>query len=260
MAWRCTDCGHEFNIPAGECPKCKRRSIAKIQAGLVGRSPARLVSEISIAKKEKIPSGLALVDLLLTGGLVRGFSILVAGARGMGKSTLLSQLIAGYTDLHKETGLICTSEEEDSDIAFRMRRLELPLDRTIVMADSIGEQFLTEMKQSAAKIAIIDSVQATTFKGYPVRSTQGAAELVLAGHRYAHENQTIVIFSCQETKEGDAAGPAALGHYVDCEIHLGIDETPTGFRRYAAVMKNRRGIAPMQQIIEMTPRGLHAAP
>lgn len=257
MIWRCTPCGHEFKTPSGECPKCRSRQIAKVQDGLVVRSAARLASEISIEKKEKISSGSSLVDLLLTGGLVRGFSILVSGAPGLGKSTLLAQLIAGYSDLHKEIGLYATSEEEDTDVAARMRRLELPLDRTIIMADSVGEQFLSEM--NGKKIAIIDSIQATTFKGYPLRSMQGASELVLATHRWAHQTASIAIVVCQETKDGDAAGPLALMHYVDCAIQLGMEETPSGFRRYALVLKNRRGIAPMQKIVEMTSRGLHAA-
>lgn len=253
MIWRCTPCGHQFSTPAGECPKCKSRQIAKQLDGLVTRSPARLASQISVEKKEKISSGFDLVDLLLSGGLVRGFSILLSGAPGTGKSTLLAQLLAGYSDLHKETGLYGTSEEEDSDVAARMRRLELPLDRTIIMADSVGEQFFSEMK--GIKISVIDSIQATTYKGYPLRSLQGAAELTLSAHRWAHENNSIVIVTCQETKDGDAAGPLALRHYVDCAIELIM--TPN-FTRVACVTKNRRGIAPMQQIVEMTARGLRA--
>lgn len=252
--WRCTACDHQFSIPAGECPRCgRRKEIVKVQEGLIARSPARLASEISVEKKEKVPSGFPLADLLLTGGLTRGFSILLSGAPGTGKSTMLAQLVAGYTDLHKVMGLYGTAEEEDSDVASRMRRLELPLDRTIVIADSVGEQYFAEWKRSEAKIGILDSVQAFTFKGYPLRSVQGSAELVLNAHRFAHETQSIAIIVCHETKDGDAAGPLALIHYVDCAIRL--DMTPD-FRRYAVVMKNRRGIAPMQQMVEMTARGL----
>lgn len=243
-------------MPAGDCPKCGSRKIAKEQAGLVRRSQPKLASEIVVDQKEKIPSGLPLIDKLLSGGIVKGFSILLSGGPGVGKSTLLSQLIASYTHLYEKIGFYGTSEEEESDVAQRMRRLELPLDRTIVMADSVGEQFFSEMKARDPIMSIIDSVQAATKSGYAIRSLQGAAELVLSAHRFAHETQSIVIVSCHENKDGDAAGPLALIHYVDCAIQLELADTPKGFIRLATVLKNRKGIAPMQLPIEMTEKGL----
>lgn len=182
--------------------------------------------------------------------------MLLSGGPGVGKSTLLSQVVAHYTCLHGGEGFYGTSEEEESDVAQRMRRLELPLDRTIVMADSVGEQFFSEMKSRSPSMSVIDSVQATTHSGYAIRSLQGAAELVLSAHRFAHETQSVVIVSCQENKDGDAAGPLALIHYVDCAIQLELATTEKGFTRYATVLKNRKGIAPLQLLIEMTEKGL----
>lgn len=204
-----------------------------------------------------------MVDKLLSGGIVRnrGFSILLSGGPGVGKSTLLSELVAKYTDLHRDRngGFYGTSEEEEADVVERMRRLELPLGRTVVMADSVGEQFFTEIKKLGPAISVIDSVQATTHSGYAIRSLQGAAELVLSAHRYAHETQSVVIVSCQENKDGNAAGPLALIHYVDCAIQLELLPPVAdykGFMRVATVLKNRKGVAPMQLPIEMTEKGL----
>jgi DNA repair protein RadA/Sms len=207
-----------------------------------------LAKDVPIGLKENLRS-IPVLDRALSNHLARGFSILLSGGPGAGKSTLLSELASVFTSLY------ATSEEEASDVAVRMRRLELPLERTTIYAESSGERILDEAARGKYDLLVIDSTQTTSFHSFPLRSTQGAAELVLACHRWAHENDAIAVVVTQENKEGEAAGPRALEHYVDASLSLEIDALVHS-GRILWTLKNRRGLAPIEIALEMTEKGL----
>lgn len=221
---------------------------------------AEILEDVAIEQKVKIPTGVAALDAALSGGVVHGFSILLSGAPGAGKSTIAQEFCATWTNAlnTEEWALFATSEEDKGDVAERAARCEFDhRRRTCVMADNSGEAIFKELerKDRPYRLLVLDSVQTTAFRGHALLSTQGAIELVSAAHSWAKKNMAIAIVLCQENADGHAYGPQALSHIVDCVLSLEVFERSLELR-YLSTLKNRKGRAPLEHLVRMTDRGL----
>jgi predicted ATP-dependent serine protease len=222
-----------------------------VREGLVNRTSAMLASEL-VTKEAPPPFlfGEPILDAALSNGLQPGFSILLSGGEGSGKSTLATQACAAFGELHTCSVLYATSEEDPRNVADRMKRLKLCLDRTFIMSDTMGEAIFTET--TGRKLLIVDSVSGYSYRDQSCEFGPSAVALAKDVHRWTHANQAVAVLICQANKDGDQVGPRALAHCVDATLTFWrgslLHSLVTG--------KNRRGRAPLTTAVVLDELGM----
>jgi DNA repair protein RadA/Sms len=195
------------------------------------------------------------VDRILGGGLVRGSVVLLAGAPGIGKSTLLLQL-ASYLTNAGRTCLLASGEEARGQIAARAERLGLDGSVLAYLPGRELDDVMASARAERPAVLIVDSIQTLRDSGSDalaggVAQVRGCADALVA---LAKEEGIAVLLVGHVTKEGDLAGPRTLEHAVD--VVLTFDgESHTG-RRILAGGKNRYGPEGEVAWFEMTGDGL----
>jgi DNA repair protein RadA/Sms len=203
----------------------------------------------------RLPTGVGEVDRVLGGGLVPGEALLLAGEPGIGKSTLVLQLIAAWTR-GGHRALLITGEESRQQVALRAARMRLPLDAFWVAASSSLSSLIETSLAHRPDILIVDSVQTLEDArleqpaGSPVQVRECAAALV----RHAKSSGTVVLLIGHVTKDGSVAGPKTLEHVVDAVMTL--EGEGTGAVRFLRAVKNRFGGCDETGVFVMRERGL----
>ena len=178
----CSKCQERFRHPVGRCSRCGCGVIVReLRDGPAELAPVPL-SEVKVkAEEERATSGVRCLDALLGGGLPHGYSVLVSADGGLGKSTLLLEAAcrSGLRSLY------ATSEEDSLKVAGRARRLELPVEHASSYRIERGEDLLSALERSVYDLAVLDSVQATSFMGAPPGHVQASLALVKALHDWA---------------------------------------------------------------------------
>lgn len=203
----------------------------------------------------RVPTGFAGVDRVLGGGLVPASVVLLAGEPGIGKSTLLLQLLANLS----ATGLPCllaSGEESRAQVAARARRLGVPGSAVSFVPGRELGTVLEAARSARPFLLAVDSIQtlrdpdAAQVPGGPaqVRSCTDA----LVG--LAKALGIAVLLAGHVTKDGDLAGPRTLEHAVD--VVLSFDGDPRSGLRVLSGGKNRFGAEGEVAWFEMTPEGL----
>ena len=196
---------------------------------------------------------------MLGGGLVRGEALLLAGEPGVGKSTLVLQLLGGLLG-RKHSTLLVTGEESLDQVALRARRLDLPVTELEAVAAFSLPAILTLAENRRPDVLIVDSVQVLErpefdqSAGSVTQVRECAAELV----RFAKRTGTVVILVGQVTKEGTIAGPKTLEHMVDAVVNLECERG--GALRLLRTSKNRFGSSDEVGVFLMGQRGLDPVP
>ncbi|MDE2149649.1 MAG: DNA repair protein RadA [Gammaproteobacteria bacterium] len=260
----CQSCGASAAKWAGQCPDCgawnslvesaaPRRRGHGTRAGGAAPAVARL-DAVPAEEVARITSGSAEMDRVLGGGLVPGAVVLIGGDPGVGKSTLLLQVLAAVEGRGKT--LYVTGEESLSQVALRARRLNLPRLDLPVLAETRLEAVLDVLEASRPGLAVVDSVQ--TLYSEALESAPGsvsqlrecAAQLV----RQAKRSGVTVVLVGHVTKEGAIAGPRVLEHMVDTVLYFEHDGS-SRFRLVRAA-KNRFGAVNEVGVFAMTDGGL----
>ncbi|HEX3327011.1 MAG TPA: DNA repair protein RadA [Actinomycetota bacterium] len=250
----CSDCGYASVKWFGRCPDCGAWSSATDNSDSTERLEVVRLSQATGAL-DRFSTGLAELDRVLGGGLVRGEALLLAGEPGVGKSTLMLQLLHG---LQREgrSALLATGEESLDQVALRARRLDLPVaDLEAVAAYSVPAIVALSGHRSP-DLLIVDSVQVLERPdldqpaGSVTQVRECAGELV----RHAKETGTVVVLVGQVTKEGTIAGPKTLEHMVDAVINLECERG--GALRLLRTSKNRFGSCDEVGVFLMGQRGL----
>jgi DNA repair protein RadA/Sms len=191
---------------------------------------------------------------VLGGGIVPGSVILLGGDPGIGKSTLLLQLVAAVAN--RFASLYITGEESLEQLGMRARRLELSLDGIRCLTETSVEQILGHAEKERPRLMIVDSIQTVyteniaSAPGSVAQIRESAAALV----RWAKEQQCCVVLVGHVTKEGALAGPRVLEHMVDSVLYF---ESDSGNRyRVIRAIKNRFGAVNELGMFAMTGRGL----
>ncbi len=234
----CTECGNETAKWAGRCPACgawntlteapaqtKSGKAATVAAKRPGGSP-KLLSELDTQEEIRFTTGVGELDRVLGGGAVRGSVVLVGGAPGVGKSTLLLQLcgLVGGS----ERVLYVTGEE----------RIE-SVQPTVVIVDSIQTMFDAEI---AAAPGSVSQVRECTMSIMRLAKADGFTAFVVG-----HIN-----------KEGSIAGPKVLEHMVDCVLYFEGEQSMS--YRILRAAKNRFGSTNEIGVFEMADNGLREVP
>jgi len=246
VGYVCQRCGAASPKWAGQCGDCGEWNTLVESVVAASRSPAAVganaVSRLDVVSAEdiaRISSGLPEMDRVLGGGIVPGAVILIGGDPGIGKSTLLLQVLAAVEG-RVET-LYVTGEESLSQVAMRARRLGLPRLDLPVMAETRLEAVLATLQKTRPGLLVLDSVQTLytdaldSAPGSVSQLRECAAQVV----RYAKSSGCAVVLVGHVTKEGAIAGPRVLEHMVDTVLYFEHD----GGSRFRVVraVKNRFG-------------------
>lgn len=246
VGYVCQRCGAVSPKWAGQCGDCgewntlvESAVTASRTPAVVGANPVSRLDAVSAEDIARISSGLPEMDRVLGGGIVPGAVILIGGDPGIGKSTLLLQVLAAVEG-RVET-LYVTGEESLSQVAMRARRLGLPRLDLPVMAETRLEAVLATLQKTRPGLLVLDSVQTLytdaldSAPGSVSQLRECAAQVV----RYAKSSGCAVVLVGHVTKEGAIAGPRVLEHMVDTVLYFEHD----GGSRFRVVraVKNRFG-------------------
>jgi DNA repair protein RadA/Sms len=267
ILYRCNACGQAQPKWSGQCSGCgawnslvesvEDRAPASRFAGYAGaaENPVPvLLAEVEAEEVFRTPTGLEEFDRVLGGGLVAGSVILIGGDPGIGKSTLLLQILAGLGETRQT--LYITGEESIRQVSLRAKRLQLPCQGVRILTETSLERILEVATAQRPEILVIDSIQ-TIFSellqsapGSVAQVRESAAQLV----RFAKRTQTTVFLVGHVTKEGALAGPRVLEHMVDTVLYFEGDNS-SRFRVIRA-FKNRFGAVNELGVFAMTETGL----
>ncbi|GIX34400.1 MAG: DNA repair protein RadA [Lysobacteraceae bacterium] len=270
--FQCAECGAGASKWVGQCPGCgawntllevptERPGAAGERRGhWAGEAAARITPLAEVPRNEevRVGTGIAELDRVLGGGLVRGSVVLVGGDPGIGKSTLLLQALARLAP--HCPGLYVSGEESLAQMASRAARLGLPLDGLRALAETCVERILEQAAASRPAVIVADSIQTLWSEmlqaapGSVSQVRETAARLV----RFAKETGTSVFLVGHVTKEGGIAGPRVLEHMVDAVLYFEGD--PGGRFRVLRAFKNRFGAVNELGVFAMSDRGLREVP
>ena len=274
-AYVCSECGAEHNKWQGQCAECgvwntlaefvvqpaTKSAAANPRGGYAGAVDAPKVTQLATVATEaeqRSATGIAELDRVLGGGLVTGSVVLIGGDPGIGKSTLLLQMLGAIG--RRVRGLYVTGEESLAQVASRGQRLGIVLDGLEALAETSIERILAEAAASKPDVLIIDSIQTiwtetlTAAPGSVSQVRESAARLV----RYAKETGTSVFLVGHVTKEGGIAGPRVLEHMVDAVLYF---EGEAGSRfRILRAFKNRFGAVNELGVFATGDKGLREVP
>lgn len=262
IAYICTNCAYESTKWLGQCPECQEWSTmetgSRDVAEALKASEDFKLTKLSAVKKrnlERLPTGFEEFDRVLGGGLVTGEVILISGEPGIGKSTLLLQMLER---INAKTNAVYISAEESIDqIALRADRVlgAKKGDLDIITGFEVNT-ILNAVTEHKYKFIIIDSIQ--TIHSEDARGLPGGlAQMKAVASRlvkYAKQNGVTMVLVGQITKQGTVAGPKLVEHLVDAVIQLEGDEKH-GFRILRS-LKNRYGSVNEVGLFEMADKGM----
>lgn len=268
----CTECGGTAIKWTGQCPHCKAWNtlqefkVTQGAASRYGNERAGLgfvettgtlqdLGEVSIEDTPRIVTGLSEFDRVMGGGLVPGGVSLIGGDPGIGKSTLLLQVVSRIVRMGRKA-LYVSGEESPSQIALRAKRLQLELKGLQLMSEVQLEQIESVLGRIKPEFVVLDSIQ-TLFSG-DLDSAPGSVsqvrECAARLTRTAKRLGITLFFVGHVTKDGALAGPRILEHIVDTVLYFEGD-THSNFRLIRA-FKNRFGAVNELGVFAMTDHGL----
>ncbi|SFF31815.1 DNA repair protein RadA/Sms [Fontimonas thermophila] len=261
----CQSCGATSAKWVGQCADCGAwNSLVETRAspsatrggGISGLASGRVqrLNEVNVEETPRASTGMSEVDRVLGGGIVPGAVILIGGDPGIGKSTLLLQVLAALQA--RLPTLYVTGEESLAQVRLRAQRLGLGNLDVPVLAETQVEQIFVHLDRLKPGLVVIDSIQTLytealdSAPGSVSQLRECAAQLV----RHAKSTQTAVVLVGHVTKEGAIAGPRVLEHMVDTVLYFEHD--PGSRFRIVRAIKNRFGAVNELGVFAMTDAGL----
>ncbi len=214
------------------------------------------ITEVAVGDEHvRRSTGIEPLDRVLGGGLVLASFVLLGGDPGIGKSTLLAQMLARTC---ADRILYATGEETIEQVAMRARRVGSADPKIRIVQETNVARIMAHADGLDAQIVAIDSIQ-TTFDpeissaaGRPAQINGCSARLM----RFAKATGRTLVAVCHITKDGDLAGLKALEHWVDVILQFEKSEECDAIRYLRCVGKNRYGSTAEVGGFEMGPDGL----
>ena len=257
----CKECGSSQPKWTGRCPDCgawntmveeKVSRRAPISRPHSAKAPIQL-SDRSTPPRERVATDIAEIDRVIGGGFVSGSIALLAGEPGVGKSTLILQILE---KLPLEKALYFSGEESEEQIQMRAMRLGIEDEKILISCENQLQNILHQIETQRPRIVVIDSIQTAysdEFDNVPGSITQ-VRECAGKLQRQAKERGIIMVLVGHITKSGMIAGPKVLEHLVDTVLYLESNRN-NSFRILRSV-KNRFGATQEVGIFEMQSKGL----
>ena len=264
LVYRCTDCGTATPKWAGRCTTCEAWNSlveeAETRESLpVSLSPSALatrVGDVDASFAQPHPTGIDELDRVLGGGLVPGSVTLLGGEPGIGKSTLLLQLLAKWP----QRTLYVSAEESAQQVRLRAERLAAVQPELWLLPETSLPHILTAIETVRPELVVVDSIQAIADPALP--SAPGSVVQVRGcAHRLVVEAKRRglpVVMVGHVTKEGGLAGPRVLEHVVDTVLSFEGDRHHA--LRLLRAAKHRFGPTNELGVFEMTADGLIGVP
>lgn len=224
--YNCGDCGASHHKWAGKCDSCGAwnslvedvedpNEVTTLAAGmaLVPPGEAQPINNLDATVGKPLPTGISELDRVLDGGLVPGSVTLVGGEPGIGKSTLLLQLLSSWPT----KSLYVTAEESAQQVRMRAERLHALRDDLWLLSEASITNIVSAIDKVKPELLVIDSIQAVADPA--LGSAPGSVVQVRGcAHRLVQEakrRNIPTILVGHVTKEGGLAGPRVLEHVVD---------------------------------------------
>ncbi len=262
--YQCDICGAQALKWSGQCPACQGWNSLQELANTPRHAPSDSSPGNAVVCLDQVRSepllrqstGIQELDRTLGDGLIQGSVVLLGGAPGIGKSTLLMQALSGLCQQGKLHGLYVTAEESPQQVALRAQRLGLEPQALRLLGENLLDRILDAATQEQPRIMVVDSIQTccnealSSAPGSVAQVRDCAAQLT----RYAKQTDTAIFLVGHVTKEGTLAGPRILEHMVDTVLYF---EGETSQRhRMLRTVKNRFGAVNELGVFAMTDRGL----
>ena len=261
----CTQCGNETPKWQGRCPACgawnsleehieKPAAPGRAKSAPVGMSQTpKKLHEVDTGSEIRFSSGMGELDRVLGGGAVAGSLVLVGGAPGIGKSTLLLQIC---NQLCRERSVLYVSgEESERQLKLRAQRLGVAPDNLYILSETRLSDVLEAVETTGPDILIVDSVQ--TLYNEENESSPGSISQVkdcTMSMMQLSKSRGITVFVVGHiNKDGAIAGPKVLEHMVDCVLYFEGD--PNSSYRLLRAAKNRFGSTNEIGVFEMGDSG-----
>lgn len=266
----CTSCGNETPKWQGRCPACgawntleehieKPASAGKSRSASIGlsRKPQAL-SEVVSGDEIRFSTGMGELDRVLGGGAVAGSLVLVGGAPGIGKSTLLLQICNNLSA--GRTVLYISGEESEHQLKLRSQRLGVKSDSLYILSENRLSGIVDTVESVKPDILIVDSIQTTYNEDN--ESSPGSVSQVkdctMTMMQLSKADGITVFLVGHINKDGAIAGPKVLEHMVDCVLYF-EGESSTSYRLLRAA-KNRFGSTNEIGVFDMRDTGLVEVP
>ncbi|MEJ7622815.1 MAG: DNA repair protein RadA [Pyrinomonadaceae bacterium] len=265
----CQGCGSQQRKWLGQCPDCEQWNTlveerfrataapaAAVRSGAQYRQTSAMAySSIESQEDARVESGIDELDRVLGGGIVAGSLVLIGGAPGIGKSTIVMQM-ADKLGRNGTKVLYVSGEESERQVKMRGERLGVVAENLYLLPETNLQSILTETDRITPDFVIVDSIQ-TVFSDQ-IESAPGSVsqvrEVATQFMHFAKNTGTPVFLTGHVTKEGSIAGPKTLEHIVDTVLYFEGDRHYN--HRIIRATKNRFGAANEIGVFEMTNAGL----
>ena len=266
----CTNCGNETPNWQGRCPACgawntlqehieKPTPAGRAKSAPVGVSrKVQRIQDVTTDSEIRFCTGMGELDRVLGGGAVAGSLVLVGGAPGIGKSTLLLQICSSLCQ--GRTVLYVSGEESERQLKLRAQRLGVSPQDLFILSETRLSDILEAIEQVKPDILIVDSIQ--TLYNEENDSSPGSVSQVkdcTMSLMQLSKSQGITVFVVGHiNKDGAIAGPKVLEHMVDCVLYFEGDQNSS--YRLLRAAKNRFGSTNEIGVFEMGGSGLKEVP
>lgn len=279
----CESCGAHYPRWQGQCSQCgewntlvetltekpSAKGLGRARPSLYGEGEAVIVSAQEVQQKQhtqtqRLVTGLYEIDRVFGGGVVFGSVALVGGQPGIGKSTILTQLVVkSLIDNEEISAIYVAGEESPTQISQRIERIiqgsdtaKDVLERLWLVTTTDVDHIIELVSQKRPQILVVDSIQTmyttdlTGIAGSVGQVREVSSRLVALAKRL--NIPTFLVGHV--TKEGDIAGPKVLEHIVDTVIEINGDRT--GELRVVRSLKNRFGPTDEVGLLRLTGDGV----
>ena len=246
----------------GRCPECNTwNSLEQINTDVVSQSVSGMdfvvthLEDINYEGDNRIHTGFVELDRALGGGIVSGSTILIGGEPGIGKSTLMLQVLSTIAQQGRST-LYVSAEESLQQIKMRAARCRLSSEKLWISNASTLGFILEAIEKYKPEVVVCDSIQSLSSE-----STLGIAGSVMQIREVSGrlieftKSRGIALFLIGHvTKDGQIAGPRLLEHAVDCVAYF--EQSAGDQVRILRTHKNRFGPTYEVGIFEMHGAGI----
>jgi DNA repair protein RadA/Sms len=262
----CTECGTSHPKWAGKCSGCGdwNTLVEDVEVAVADDAPLAAsarpgptrIGEVGSEHGDPISTALPELDRVLGGGLVAGSVTLLGGEPGIGKSTLLLQLLAAW----RGPTLYVTAEESAQQVKRRAERLGATRDDLWLHAETSLPHILDAIDRVNPQLVVIDSIQTVSDPALgslpgSVGQVRGCAQRLV---NEAKQRGVSIMLVGHVTKEGGLAGPRVLEHVVDTVLQFEGDRHHA--LRLLRASKHRFGPTNELGLFEMVTAGLIGVP
>ncbi len=266
--YRCQECGYQTTNWMGRCSSCgnwntfikynkNSEKAASASSDTAGDSPPAEALSEDIKKRARPPrfnTAMAEFDRVLGGGIVAGSLVLLGGAPGVGKSTLILQV--SHMLAEEELRCLYIAGEESADqLALRAERLGVFHSRIKILSATSWQKISSHLQKEEYDFVVVDSIQTvydSSYQSSPGSVTQ-VRELTSSFQQLARKQNIPVFLIGHVTKEGQLAGPKVMEHMVDTVLYF---QESSNFYRLLKAHKNRFGATDEVGVFAMGDSGL----